>query len=376
MKTLEQGKFIPNRNFGNGAIGPSLSDYEIGHLSLTWQNSLVERAKKKVQGTIQGLVITGTLLTGGLSAQASEPSQVSPIGIERVDDSLALPNLNAEQLADLDTSLLPWNNTDTSTPEKLQQQKEEIAARFGFDEESKKTSNWSPSGDGGYIFRTPDGKHHPIFIGGVDGRGAELRGWMKLKNIYGDTAIVIAHRNAQLVEVMEGTVYPHKNSWDGWVKLADEARNQRVPGQIVMYLNEAPGVTNEGDIPLARLTKADAVNLFAVKGTWADNVDNWDEFDGGPQGDRWVRLKANPDGTNTGIKLNGAVAQGFVAADRKGTPAIPFVAHPDVDEIFGTIITLRLSPTNPNALWRNSLTGMRFNEATGKTGAFVMPIIR
>lgn len=277
--------------------------------------------------------------------------------------------------AGLDTSLLPWDNTDTSTPEKLQKQKDEIAARFGFDKESKETNNWSPSGDGGYVFKTPDGKHHPIFIAGVDGRGAELRGWMKLKNIYGDTAIVIAHRNAQLVEVMEGTIYTSRNSWDNWVKLADEARNQRVPGQIVMYLNEAPGITNEGDVPLARLTKADAINLFAVRGTWADNVDNWDEFDGGPQGDRWVRLKANPNGTNTGIKLNGAVAQGFVAADRKGTPAIPFVAHPNVDEIFGTVITLRLSP-NQNALWVNSLAGMRLNEAIRKTGAFVMPVIR
>ncbi|HKC14384.1 MAG TPA: hypothetical protein VKC89_00250 [Patescibacteria group bacterium] len=368
--------FIPNKDFGRGTIGPSLLDYERAGMPqfkspdrnpFKWGKEVLKRAS-------QSIVLAATL-NGGLPANAAVPLPDVPAGINHVDNILELPQLSAEKLAALDTSLLPWDNTDISTPEKLQKQKEEVAARFGWDEESKKTSNWSPSGDGGYVFKTPDGKHHPIFIAGIDGRGVELRGWMKLKNIYGDTAIVIAHRNTQLVEVMEGTVYPHKNSWDGWIKLADEARNNRVPGQIVMPLNEAPGVTNEGNIPLFAMNNVDAARVFGVPGTWGADPNNWDWFDGGPQGDRWVQLKANPNGQNTGIKLDGAVAQGFVAADRRGTPAIPFVAHPDVDEIFGTVITLRLS-NNPNALWRNSLSGMRMNEARRGTGTVVMPVIR
>lgn len=286
-------------------------------------------------------------------------------------------------LASADTSLLPWDNQD------VEKQRLEVAARFGFDDQSRSSGNWRPAGDGGWVFKSPDNFQHPLRIAGVDGRGVELRGWQKVKTIYGEVALVIAHRNVQLVEVLEATVYPHKNPWDGWFKLADEAGNQRVAGQIVMPLNDSPFMTADGDISLFsygndgtetnELGRRNAATIHGVPGTWSGDWRNWTTFDGGSTGDRYAKLMANPNGLNSGALLKGGVAQGFVAVERTGgLPAVPFVAHPDIDNyggIFGTEMTFRISD-NRNALWRTSFDKLRAYERSIRSNAFVMPMIR
>lgn len=283
--------------------------------------------------------------------------------------TVATTLLSSEKALGADTSLLPWDHQD------LDGMRREAAGRYGWDVISSDARFWRPAGDGGMIFESPDGLHHGLIIQGKDGRGAEFTGWQKVKNIYGDVALIVAHRNVQILDVMAGTIYPHKDADAGWDKLKTEVKANRQPGQIFMPLNSAPGITNQGEIPLFPIgSKEDAARRFGVPGTWGADSNNWEVFDGGDFGDRFAKLRANPDGTATGIKLNGAVAQGFFAIERNGVKAAPFVAHPDVKEIFGAEINLRLS-SNLNALWRNTLTGTRISEGRSGSGTFPLPVI-
>jgi len=281
-------------------------------------------------------------------------------------------------------------NADTSVDNSLIPDRRAAAGIFGWDQISSDSRFWKSAGDGGWVFDSNggvddygqfvqgDGKNHGIFVGARDGIGGEMRGSMKIVTPNGEfTGLVIAHRNAGLVEAATATVYRHKDPLAGWIKLADEARYNRQPGQIWMPVNDAPGVTNQGEIPLLPISQQDAANMFGIPGTYASIPNNWTVSDGGPQGDRYATLNAN--GINNGIKIGfdrtpygtGAVAQGVTSIARNGLGSILFAAHPDVDEVYGAQITVRIS-TNPNALWRNSLQAQR-NSGTGLT---VLPIIR
>jgi hypothetical protein len=246
------------------------------------------------------------------------------------------------------------------------------AERFGADAYSKNPLNWEINEYGGaWLHDNPTD-----LISRVNTAGAVVEGWIKPKkrNSEFDAITVVAHPSVAEIEIQGGTFWDFGSNQDqGFAQVLGQVREKEPkeqPGVVVIPLCDKLGSNAELGLSVLRIESAKAAAERFGADAYSKNPLNWEinEYGG-------AHLKDNPTDLISQIRLDGAVAEGWIKPKKRDSEfdAITIVAHPNVKVIEIQGATLWDFGSNQDQGFRQVLGQVEAKEPKEQPGVVVLP---